>query len=123
MITEWKALALLLIALFSPVISWLIADARSKTRSAFMEERLGALASRAESSTAAHDTRINDLELNAARSAQDRLDIRRVTDRLDASKASKELVDGFRSEIQSIRADMDKRFDRLERILERREQA
>lgn len=118
---EWKTTILLLIAVASPLISWLVADARSKARSVFTEEKVAEAKAQWDTSRESHESRIAELELNAARSAQDRLDIRRVTDRLDTTKASKELVDGFRSEIQSIRADMDKRFDRLERILERRD--
>lgn len=39
-------------------------------------------------------------------------------DRIDASKASKDVVDGLRTEIATLRTDMEKRFDKLERMLE-----
>jgi hypothetical protein len=39
--------------------------------------------------------------------------------RLDNQKASKEVVDGFRREISELKFDMDRRFDKLERLITR----
>jgi hypothetical protein len=40
-------------------------------------------------------------------------------DRIDDQKASKEVVDGFRREVSELKFDMDKRFDKLERLITR----
>lgn len=40
-------------------------------------------------------------------------------ERIDEQKASKEVVDGFRREVSELKFDMDKRFDKLERLITR----
>ena len=60
---------------------------------------------------------IGELRRLDAISAQDRLDLRRQIERLDAEKASKDVVESFRQEIGTLRNDMDKRFDRIEQLI------
>jgi len=116
---SWIMAGEIAISLAGAILVWLLADARFKSRMSFIEEHVSAL--KATYGTLIDETRenINEIEINTARAEQDRLEIRRMIDRIDNTKASKEVVDGFRSEISALKDDMDKRFDRLERILEK----
>ena len=69
-------------------------------------------------SLAALTAGVTALNLSVARSEQDRIEIHRTMQRIDESKASKEMVDAFRGEFATLRGDIDKRFDKLERLLE-----
>ena len=60
---EWKTTILLLIAIVSPVISWLVADARSKARSVFTDEKVGLAIAQWNTTRDAHESRISDMEL------------------------------------------------------------
>ena len=103
----------LVVSLGVSVIAWIIADARSKSRVAYIDDRVMIL----ERESGLLQQARNELEIKLARSEQDRQEIHRGLERLDDSKASKEVVEGFRGEMATLRVDMDKRFDRLERIL------
>ena len=100
------------------VVAWLMADTRSKTRWAYTEEKVAAIRQAQDHTVAVQQERISALEIKNARSDQDREGLGKSIERLEATKASKEVVDAFRSEVSSLRQDMDKRFDRIERILE-----
>jgi hypothetical protein len=102
------------------IIAWLIADAKSKSRIAFVEERLASVKTVIDTVAADSQGRISAIEVSLARSEQDRYELRRSLDRLDQSKASKEVSDIFSGQLASLRLDMDKRFDRIERILEKK---
>lgn len=83
--------------------------------------RIEVLAEHFETIQGSHDDlllRVNAIEITHARSEQDAVELRRMIDRIDNTKASKEVVDGFRTEVSGLRADMDKRFDRIERLIE-----
>jgi len=107
-----------LLSVGSSAVGWLISDARSKGRIAYIEEKTEATGKNHDSSLQLHGTRLSEIEINCARSDQERAEIHRMIERLDASKASKEVVDGFRSEVANLRIDMDRRFDRIERLIE-----
>ena len=108
----------IVVAIIAPIISWILADARSKARALFMEERVATLKQDSQREMDNGGLRLNTLEIKLARSEQDRIEIHKSVERIDTQKASKEVVDGFRSEIATLRQDIDKRFDKLERILE-----
>lgn len=108
----------LLFSLGGGIVAWLVADAMAKTRSRIMEEQLKNHQKSKDGEISSLQVRMGSLEIKMARSEQDRAELHRMNDRLDASKASKEVVDGIRTDITSLRQDMDKRFDKLERLLE-----
>jgi len=95
------------------IISWLMGDARSKTRLVFAEERMKLIETQLDASSKLH----NEAQIAEARSAQDRLEIHRSVDRLDESKASKEMVQNFKEEINLMRADMKAGFGKLESLV------
>lgn len=99
--------------------AWLIADSKSKSRVIFLEEKLNAMKQTTDQAIAASQEKISSLEVRIARSEGDRQEIHRLIEKLDSSKASKEAVDSFRNEVGILRVDMDKRFDRLERLIEK----
>ena len=99
---------------------WILADTRSKAKLVFIEEQMGIDRQKQDVFMSMVAEKSNHLEIKLAQSEQDRMEIHRSLDRLDAIKASKEVVDGIRSDINSFKAEMDKRFDKLERILEKK---
>lgn len=105
----------LVLSLLAPIVVWLLNDTRSKTRLLFVETRLAA----SETTCSANQARIAALEIAQAESTQDRAALHAEIVKIDATKASKESLDGFAREVAALRGDMDKRFDKLERMLER----
>ncbi len=89
------------------LISGLIADTRSKTRVQVMTEKINPL-----------ESNLSESLLKIARLEQTIQEFTRVIDRLDNTKASREVVDGIKNDISIFRIDMDKRFDRLERLIQ-----
>ena len=106
---------------FAAGIAWLLADTRSKSRIGFMEEKLGLVTGELEKMSIDSQKRIGMLELSNAKNEQAHIETNNNITRLDSTKASKEIVEGFRNEIQTLKTDMDKRFDRIERLLEKKE--
>lgn len=100
-------------------LSWYHADGQSKARSSFMEEKINTLERKHDRDEADMDKRVTDVETKSIQYLTERQEIRRDLERIDNSKASKEVVDNFRNEITNLRTDMDKRFDRIEKLLER----
>lgn len=118
---DWFALIGCAVGVLGPLISFLVADARSKARldSMFNEsETLKKALVAAQTERTLITNRQATVDAFVMRSEQDRNELRRLIDRLDDSKASKEIFESFRSEFVTLRADFDKRFDRLERLLE-----
>ena len=108
----------LAVSVLSPFVGWLVSDSKGKARAAFLEEKVAALKGDFENGKADLVVRTAALEIALARSEQDRLEIHRTIERIDEQKASRETVDGFRADLTAIKADMDKRFDKLERMIE-----
>jgi len=102
-----------------PVASWLLSDARSKSRLAFVEEKLTAIKEESGSATKSNSDRLNLLEVDMARCSQDRGDIHKMIERVDSQKASREVVDGIRDDLRNFKVALEKRFDRMESMLER----
>lgn len=103
----------LVISLISSFAIWVYADSRAKTTIEYLKQNLPVLDAAQEKIK--HS--VTELEIKNARLEQDRLEIHRMMDRLENTKASKEVVEGFKSEIANLRIDMDKRFDKIERLL------
>jgi len=99
-------------------VAWLVADARAKTRLSFLEDKISLVMVDLDKTAQDSRKRISAVELELSRGEQARKEITNNVNRIDNTKASKELVDGFRNEIQTLKSDMDKRFDRIERLLE-----
>ena len=112
-----EAIAGVIASLLFSCISWLLADARSKARLLFLEDNLKTLKAEHETLDKSAMERLAYIDVRMARSEQDRLEIHRILERLDSVKASKEIVDSFRTEVANLRTDIDRRFDNLERLL------
>ena len=102
-------------------VAWLIADARIKTRLTVMEEKVDLVTGDIEKVSEESQKRISLLELATAKNEQAHIETTNNILRLDTTKASKEIVEGFRNEIHTLKSDMDKRFDRIERLLEKKD--
>ena len=116
---DWGSYLIAAGGFFGGILAWLLADARSKTRMAFMDEKVKALTDDMSATTKMNADKISALEIKQARTEQQAVEINRNLDKLDDTKCSKEMFDGIRSEVSSFKLDMDKRFDRIERLLER----
>ena len=99
-------------------ITWIVADTRSKSKIIFVEEKTNNLKDRLDSHGNTLNDHVKEFSVAMGRSELDRRTIHENMIRLDNQKASKEVVDGFRVEIASLKFDMDKRFDRIERLIE-----
>lgn len=100
------------------VLAWLWGDAKSKARAQFTEEKLKTLHNRCELMDTSYSEKLNVLEQDSVRSEQIGKEVHESLKRLDDTKASKEIVGTFKEDIQLIRNDIDKRFDKLERMIE-----
>lgn len=95
-------------------------DGKSKAKVLEVEDKISAIKLEHSAAIAINAEKVNQLDVRLAKSEQDRIDIHRTIERLDQSKASKDVVEGFRNEIENLRVDMDKRFDRLEKLMQER---
>jgi hypothetical protein len=94
--------------------AWLLADAKFKARILTLEEKIVS----GESFQTAFQTKLDVMTIQSAASIADRVELHRQVDKLDSTKASKEMVEAFKQEITILRMEMDKRFDRLDRLME-----
>lgn len=106
------------LGILGAIIAWFVADTKFKVRIETLEERVNVARGLAESLQSSAQDKFDTILLQNATSAADRADIHRQIDKLDSTKASKEVVDSFKQEITVLRLEMDKRFDRLDRLLE-----
>jgi hypothetical protein len=110
-LTQWAAI---IVTVLGGIIAWLLADARSKARLTYADERINGFMVQLNDAT----TRINVLETEMATSKQDRADLHRGEQRLEDTKASRDVVDGIKGDIQVLRNELSNRFDRVERLIE-----
>ena len=103
-------------------VSWLISDVKSKSKILYMDEKVLAMRQELDILDKIAFERIAVLEIKLAKFEEHREELHRLVTRLDNQKASKDVVDGFRSEITTLRVDMDKRFDRIERLFQETKQ-
>ncbi len=111
----------IIIGIMGSILAWLLSDSRSKSRVMFLDEKLDKLRLNHEDLDGFTRTHVSDIEIAAAKSAQERSEIFRSIERLEHSKASREIVEGIRQEISLFKVDMDKRFDRLEKLILRQD--
>ena len=102
------------------LVTWLIADTRSKSRLIFMEERVNSANLAQNSHISLLTSKVSSLEVNESACAQDRLSLHGEVSRLDSSKASKDVVDTLRQDIDRLRETVDRRCDRLEALIEKK---
>jgi hypothetical protein len=107
-----------LLALIGAIVAWLIADSSFKTRILALEEKVSSNKISIDNHTALSQAKFEAIAVQNTASIQDRAELHRITDRLESSKASKEVVEGFKQEVTILRLEMDKRFDRLDRLME-----
>ncbi len=103
-----QIIAGLVLAAVTGIASILFADQKTKGRHEDNAKRIGALEEEKKHDIAEHSTLKATVTMLATQ-----------LDRLDDQKASKEIVDGFRREISELKFDMDRRFDKLERLIMR----
>lgn len=108
-----------LIAIGGGFLSWYHNDTQSKVRFEFVKDTVKKLEEKHDVDIESYDERISNLEKENISSMADRQEIHRDLVRLENTKASKEVADNFRSDIIILRQDIDKRFDRIERLLEK----
>lgn len=116
----WEAIGGVGFGLIAGLLAWYAADVRSKQRLVFVEERMRKVEDKQDDYSTVAQQRLGKLDERVLMCDQDRVDLRRSIDRIDATKASKEVVDGIRNDISGLKMDIDKRFDKLERMLENR---
>jgi hypothetical protein len=122
-------LVLSVLVAIGSLVAWLIGDARSRGRDdallaevTDLKKEKGAMAAVA-TLAAVQQTQaqtLASLQVELAKSQQDRASIHAEIARVDNQKASREAVDGFRAAIVDMKAEMDRRFDRLDDKLEAR---
>jgi hypothetical protein len=100
------------------IITWLIADAGFKAKTGALEEKVLATKVITEATLADLQNKLGTVVIQNARSEQDRSELHNLVDKLEISKASKDVVDGFKNEVASFKSEMDKRFDRIDRFME-----
>tara|TARA_R110000868_G_scaffold79604_12_gene226412 strand:+ start:1862 stop:2230 length:369 start_codon:yes stop_codon:yes gene_type:complete len=110
-LTQWFAIA---VTIIGGIIAWVAADTRAKARSIYTDEKLSEVAD----IMTENANRINYLETKMATSEQDRQDLHRAEQRLETTKASRDVVDGIKNDIQTLRTELGNRFDRVERLIE-----
>lgn len=113
-ITTCIAIAALVFSLLGSVIGYLMSGARSDVN----VETLKVEAVEAKKLAAECSHKVSEIEIALAKSQTDRESLWRQVEKLEAGKVSKEVFDGLRSEITVLRSDFDKRFDRVERLIE-----
>lgn len=112
--TSWPILS----TIAGVIITWLIADAGFKAKMSSLEEKVTTNKTIAESKLTDAENKLGLVIIQNARSEQDRSELHNLVEKLEVSKASKDVVDGFKSEINNLKAEMANRFDRLDRLME-----
>ena len=107
----------LVLAVFGPVIAWLLADARSKGRTDSLQEKVTNLTKSVDDLSDSLSSTRTEMATSSAVSTTDRAAIHLEILRIAAEKANKDVFDGFRDDVKSMRADMDRRFDRIESMM------
>jgi|FreactTroBogLake_1042271.scaffolds.fasta_scaffold06398_2 hypothetical protein len=106
MIPESLHVVLTACGVLGSIIAWFVADAASKARSEVALKQLEMVVNKN-----------SYLELQMARSEQDRKELHASCERLEATKASKEMADANTKQLERFMEEIDRRFDRLEKII------
>lgn len=105
--------------MITTVLAWLWGDAKNKARTQFLEEKVKVLTNKYDAMYKEYSDSKSSMEQRLATGEQVSKQIHENVDKLDDNKASKEMVGMFKDDIQLIRQDIDRRFDKLERMIER----
>lgn len=105
--------------MLTTTLAWLWGDAKSKARAQFLEEKVKVLTIKHDSAYKEFADVKSSLEQRLATTEQINKDMHSGVSKLEDNKASKEAVQAFKDDIQLIRQDIDRRFDKLERMIER----
>jgi phage shock protein A len=103
-----------IIGMASSAAAWYASDVRSKIRIELAKEELVKLEAKVKEGLDKNNESIGSLVVSHARSETDRDGIHRQLD----NKASRETVEGLRTELTQIRQDIERGFDRMERKIE-----
>ena len=96
------------------VIAWVTVDAGFKNKITALEEKVASL----KLAMTSGDAIVNLIGTQNAQCEQERKEFYRSIEKLETSKASKEMVESFRQEMVQLRSELAGRFDRLERFME-----
>ena len=97
------------ISLLMALGAWFVTTVQSKERIAFMQGAMATLKADHEKELSSAHRKIGELEKSEAATKQE---LKGIHEQI-LSKASKESVDGFKSEIHLLRQHMDKGFDKI----------
>lgn len=114
-----SSIVAILISVVGGFLSWYHNDTQSKTRFEYTEDSLETLEKNFKEKIDNLAEKASHAEKFEATVLSERAELMREIARLDNTKASKEVADNFRNEIITLRQDIDKRFDKIERLLER----
>jgi len=112
-----EAICTVVFSLGSSVVAWLLADSKSKSRLGFMEERVVEIKAQQENDHKSCQEKLSSLQIQEAKSQQENEEMHRSIDRLDNAKASKDVVQGLSNQISTLQDEIDRRFDRLEKLV------
>ena len=104
-------IVIIVVALVSSTLAWLLADAASKARSESVAQR-----------AAINETKVDRHEIELAKSQQDRVELHSAIDRLEATKESKEMAEANNRTLDRFMVEINRRFDKLEAIVENHSQ-
>lgn len=108
------------IGVVSNIIFWIVQDTKIKTEAKINQKNFEEFkASYDDELGKTHDA-VSELKTNFQLSKQDREQLHKEILKIESSKANKEVVEGFKSELESLKKDMDKRFDKIEALIQQK---
>jgi flagellar biosynthesis/type III secretory pathway chaperone len=115
-----------LAAIFAVIITWLLADSSFKAKIMSLttnyeaaDRELNSVKTLLSVYQASVQAKLDSIVTENSGCHHERLTILKTLDRLDSTKASKEVMDNFRVEFERLRTDLATRFDKVERLIER----
>lgn len=112
------AIATIAFSAVAAVVSWVMSVAQSNVKVEYLEDKLKHMKNGNEKQEDEVYNAMQDLSIRLAKGEIERAELTRSIERLEAAKASKDTVENFKHEFAILRSDMDKRFDRIERLLQ-----
>lgn len=112
--SSWVSILISVVAILSSAaLAWIIAVVVMRQRVTEAEQKLTAI----KTDIAALFIAVNTIQSENARCDQSRKTMDIAILRLDEVKASKEMVDLFRNDLHNLTISVDKRFDKIEELL------
>ncbi len=119
------SIALSILALVGGAFAYLLSNSRSD---AAIKAKFEAESAALSASNAARDAAIGELQDLASKTAQssaesafDRFSLHKEVDRLERDKANRDVLETFSVLVRDLKAEIDRRFDRLDQRLDRLE--